>query len=495
MKKIGLFVCFAIMMANIVSAQNLKKYEGSMKLTEDILSLGKIFYDDLESSAGVLDEYIGSYQYYEDNYGGRIKQGLYKIKIKPYVFLGAHIEISGKYIDGKKDGKWTINHGRDNKIYESLIITFKNNELNGSFEFVDDFYYDNMLTTETKLVGTIKDSIIQGDMLITERRLKKSTNHPETQKIQGTIGLDGLPKGMWTLTITGDVDMNQRRFHHNGIVVALDEFDNSTGERNLIYTPLDNIKTTEAVNDIKDTLVYGKKAIVYNGKIAIETKDGNPEYNSKMSLWSYGNHRFVAIIPSEIEDITPEIKLQFEKWEYYYSQEEAIKFIKNKEKQLKEELSRKQKLEEQNRQDSIRQARLVYEHNQRESNNRFKEELIQYKRTEPVEKIKKSSVEGKDVIFQTKDKVFRGEFRKEYVKNDIGEPFDFDDHLNSSDLRYCLITTVLSNKSGDIVLIRFKEYKSGYFDGFVVYLIDKRDSKTDVYEVAKSALKKLPLEW
>ena len=45
------------------------------------------------------------------------------------------------------------------------------------------------------------------------------------------------------------------------------------------------------------------------------------------------------------------------------------------------------------------------------------------------------------------------------------------------------------------MLIRFKEYKNEYFDGFVVYLIDKRDGKADVYEVAKSALKKLPINW
>lgn len=492
MKRICLFVCFAVMMVNIVSAQNLKKYEGSMKLTEDILSLGKLFYDGLESSAGAWDEYIGSYQYYENNDGSRIKHGLYKIKIKPYLFLGAHIEISGKYIDGKKDGKWTINHGRDNKIYENLIITFKDDELNGRFEYVDNFYYDNILTTETKIVGTIKDSIIQGDMLITERRLKKSTNWPETQKIQGTIGSDGLPQGIWTLTITGDVDMKQRRFYRNGIVVAIDEYDNSTGERNLIYTPLDNIKTIEVVNDIKDTIVYEKKAIVYNGNIAMPQKDGKPEYNSTMSSFSYGHGRF--LIDSHLSEITLATKMQSEKWEYYYSQEEAIKYITEKENELK----RKQELKERNRQDSIREAKSLYAAKLRESNNRLKEELIKYKRTEPVDKIKKSSIKGNEIVFQTKDKVLRGEFRKEYVKNDMGEPFDFDNLGSIRGYRNFdaeAITTVLSNKSGDIVLIRFKEYKNGYFDGFVVCLIDKRDSKADVYEVAKSALKGLPIEW
>lgn len=309
-------------------------------------------------------------------------------------------------------------------------------------------------------------------MLITERRLKKSTNWPETQKIQGTIGSDGLPQGIWTLTITGDVDMKQRRFYRNGIVVAIDEFDNSTGERNLIYTPLDNIKTIDAINDIKDTIVYEKKAIVYKGKIAMPKKDGKPEYNSTMSSFSYGHRRF--LIDSHISDITPATKMQSEKWEYYYSQEEAIKFITDKEKQLKEELSRKQKLEEKNRQDSIRkvQAKNMI------SNRNMDEELDRYARMVPDKKIKKSYIEGKEIVFQTKSDVFRGEFKKEFLKNSNGEKYERLFWRNYK---------VLSNESCDIVLIKLNNNS--------IHLIDKRSGNAEVYEVTKSALKGLPIEW
>lgn len=495
MKRYGLFLCLAIMMANIVSAQALKKYEGGMKPTPDIIALGKIFYDN-------YDDYMGSYQYYENNEGSRIKHGTYIISMKA---LWNIVEISGEYNDGEKSGKWTINDyfeystlGVKKRLLErSLVISFKNNELNGAFEYVKYNHRNEnntyKLSTKKNVKGALKDGMIQGKLMITSQNLIKEdvdSNTPETQKFQGTLDANGLPTGIWTLSITGVVDMNQHRLYRKGVLVAADEYDDSTGERNMIFASMDNIKKMPNMDDIKDSLIYGSHAIVYGGQVAIE-KDYDARYyfssmmGSSMGRGSWGNKPLTDIIPLEIWKIAPTISQQYKKCNKYYSQKDAIVYIKGEDKRLEERLRSMAEIEEKNRQDSIRRAESMREYNIKEANNNLSRELYQYMLTQPVKNIKKSYVEGHEIVFQTKTEVFRGIFKKENVKNSMGEMYNG-------------AYNVLSNEPGDIYLLKFSHVVMMFDTAYPVedvYLIDKRNGSAVVYKLTESALKNLPLKW
>ena len=492
MKRYGLFLCLAIMMANIVSAQALKKYEGGMKPTPDIIALGKIF-------DYYFDDCMGSYQYYENDEGGRIKHGTYKISRKN-VFDNI-IEISGEYNNGEKSGKWTINNyseysmlGIKTKLLNrSLIVNYKNDELNGVFEYIDYDYDNNKyeLSRKTDIKGTLENGIICGKLTITDQRLKKENvnfNCPETQKFQGTIDADGLPTGIWTLSNTGVVNMNQRRLYRKGVLVAADEYDDSTGEINMIFASMDNIKKMPNMDEIKDSLIYGSHVIVYRGQVAMEKDNDSRDLFSSISSMgenSYGKKTLAAIIRWDIEKIAPTIADQFTKWDKYYSQTYARKYIKNENKKLEQRLRQMAEDEERNRQDSIARAESMRRYNIIDANNNLSGELYQYMLTQPVKNIKKSYVEGNEIVFQTKTDVFRGIFKKENVKNSMGEMYNG-------------AYKVLSNESGDIYLLKFSHVVMMFDTAYPVedvYLIDKRNGSAVVYKLTESALKNLPLKW
>ena len=206
---------------------------------------------------------------------------------------------------------------------------------------------------------------------------------------------------------------------------------------------------------------------------------------SSMGENSYGKKTLAAIIRWDIEKIAPTIADQFTKWDKYYSQTYARKYIKNENKKLEQRLRQMAEDEERNRQDSIARAESMRRYNIIVANNNLSGELYQYMLTQPVKNIKKSYVEGNEIVFQTKTDVFRGIFKKENVKNSMGEMYNG-------------AYKVLSNESGDIYLLKFSHVVMMFDTAYPVedvYLIDKRNGSAVVYKLTESALKNLPLKW
>lgn len=144
-------------------------------------------------------------------------------------------------------------------------------------------------------------------------------------------------------------------------------------------------------------------------------------------------------------------------------------------KKIKEIQEKKRKERERFVQDSIRDRQRMIER----ANRDIDYEFYNYTSYIPakIKIIKKSYMEGSDVVFKTKSEVFRGEFKKEYMKNSMGEIYQGE-------------YNVLSNKTGDIMLVKFI-----WSAEVVVCLIDKRADKVETYKVMPSALKGLPLIW
>lgn len=474
MKKFGLFICFAIMMANTVSAQALKTYEGAMKLPSELEYLRGIF-------SSCYNEYNckGSYHYYDGTDGERVKHGDFSfVSVSDGRYQ--HFGVTGQYKHGKMNGEWIAarlnNRGEVilpswGKHYKSMfLINYKEGAISGRYEFIGSSDAGLYITQYT---GNIVNGIIQGTVsvrkLMTDHSITDNTL-ADTCTMTGEVGTDGMPMGVWTVTDKGDIDKIQRRFFHNGALVAIDEMDNSTGERKLCYCAFEGLKKAPKMEEIKDSIAGMDSYIVYNGHSAIKVKDDNLKYNSNLGRYSLGNNRINVVVPEEIKQLSKSVNKQTEMWNYVYS-EIKVKEIKEKE--------RKRFI-----QDSIdNRERMV-----RRANMDIDAELQRYMDSTPKKTIKKSSMEGSDVVFKTKSEVFRGEFNKEYMLNSMGEVYQVENIYQKYN--------VLANKTGDIVLIKFikRDLKTDRSVN-VVYLVDKRASEVEVYEVMPSALNGLPLKW
>lgn len=460
MKRIVLFVCIAIMMANIVSAQNLKKYEGEIRYPSDLKVLSDFMGDYMDSKT-----LFGSYDYYENSDGERIKHGNFQLIYKNGNGVNCRV-LRGEYSNGLRSGQWIIKDSIARKEYikvhrlGTLKITYKNDIINGPCE------YHNMYLKGSFSYSTIKcnfnNGIIVGE--VTVRHCKESDT-TKVREYKGPVSNDGLLHGLWTITDKGGLEMLQKRLYYKGGLVCVEESDFSTGEKYMCYSAFEGMTKTPNINEIKDTIVNGLNCIMWNDKIAAKTSD-YANYNSKMTNTMMGD----VVFKSFQYSLYSTLENQRQSWGYKYSEQELVRIRKERELFV---------------QDSIRKEQQLREQQIKKANANLSEELFGYIRAQTDKKIKKSSVEGNIIVFQAQPDVFRGEFKEEYMKNSMGETYKND---NQKLLRYK--TKVLSNNEGDVILLMFEKDSKN-----IMYLIHKNGQKTVIYEVTKSALKGLPIEW
>lgn len=460
MKRICLFVCFAIMMANIVGAQNLKKYEGEIRYPSDLKVLSYFIGDYMDGKT-----LYGSYYYYENQDGERIKNGNFQLIYKNGNGVNFRV-LRGEYSNGLKSGQWIIKDSIARKEYikvhrlGTLKITYKNDIINGPCEYHNKYLKGSFSYSTIKC--NFNNGIIVGE--VTVRHCKESDT-TKVREYKGSVSNDGLLHGLWTIKDKGGLEMLQKRLYYKGGLVSVEESDFSTGDKYMCYSAFDGMTKTPDINAIKDTIVNGLNCIMWNGKIAVKTA-GYADYNSKMTNTRMGD----VVFESFQYSLYSTLENQRQSWGYRYSEQELVRIRKERELFV---------------QDSIRKEQQLREQQLKEANANLSEELLGYISVQTDKKIKKSSVEGNNIVFQAQPEAISGEFKEEYMKNSMGETY-----INENQRLSRYKTKVLSNKKGNVILLKFEKDSKN-----IVYLIHKNGQKSDVFEVTKSALKGLPIEW
>lgn len=463
MKRLSLLLCLTIITC-IVSAQNTKSYKGQMKVPSDLLFLEKIYSLPYDRQGEAL------YKYYEDADGTRVKHGSFRFNI----FGGAsNIFVIGNYVNGKKDGVWTIYRysGLDSGFYDienpvlddqclSLIINYKSDSIYGKYKYAKIEDYREIINS-----GNIINGQIQGRVIFEIGGYKMTFE----------VGADGMPAGIWTITANDEgIEKIQRRFFHKGALVAIDEFDNSTGERILKYCAFEGLNQAPNMDRIKDSITDKNFYIIYDGHIAIRMLDERKTVAVNNLLKSFMLDQPTSfIIPSELDVLADNLKLneQKTKWSYVYSENQF-----NEQKRL-EQLERKR---------FVHDSLLIIKKHQKEIKiaNReftsFLEDISSHyitgnKILNIDGKIEKcTNINGKITFIINKEKI-GGKFSKEYVKTSVDEVY-----IQSS------IVEVLSTEDGLILICKY-HYDSHYNPTNVVLLIIKEGPKKGVYEITASA--------
>jgi len=491
---------FAIMVASVAQAQQIKTYEGAMNLPSELKVLGELY--DVSSNDIHCQ---GSYQYYENPDGDRIKHDSFNfLSIK----IGyPDILIDGRYSHGKKDGRWTIRainkNGEMVKPHMGIAynqhcggftINYKNDSLSGDYLLIgtsDGGIY------ETQYSGKIVNGRIQGKvsfkktMTLSFGSVKDNSLANECE-MTGEIGSDGMPTGIWTVSDKGGIEKVQRRYFHNGVLVAIDEMDNSTGERTLCYCAFDGLKKVPNMQEIKDSVSGNDIYIIYNGQVAIKTKDDKSiDYNSHLGRYSMGDYAVSLAVPLSLMKLSKVIETQVVGWAYVYS-----------EKKIKEIQEQKRKERELFVKDSIRQAenaqneRKWKEKAANEKFDRFWEGFMEkhlgsiygmYTIINTNGKIKKcEQINDVTSFIISKNETLRGHFAKQNVKTNAGNTYQPSDEN----------ATILENDEHTMIVFIYKYGKTN----FSFLIVKDKDQHLDrygrikaVYEIKDSALKCLNL--
>ena len=270
MKKYLVFVLVSLVSINAF-AQNIKYYEGAMRIPRDIMPLCQN--DDVEE--GNNGEYThGKYAYYNNADGDRVWHGEFRIMSKKSSEKDIPVVITGRYNHGKKTGKWVISYegNVDTDYNYRLEVEFKDDRLNGPY-------------TRTIFDDKVKDvcsgTVIEG--LIIGKVTEKQSGFFDME-IVGEVGKDGLPKGIWTVTQESNMGIVQRRLYRNGALVYVEETDNSTGERTLYYCAFEGQTRAPKASEIRDTIIDEYDCIVYNGHIARRAFDLGLDIDSRLEI-------------------------------------------------------------------------------------------------------------------------------------------------------------------------------------------------------------------
>lgn len=122
MKRTILLALLSALLAGTAVAQDIRKYEGEMKLPPDLYLL-----KDFNPRSNKI---IGSYSYYENADEDRIRHGDFMLTFVTPTF---NRELKGRYADGKKTGTWTV---RD---VHTKNVTGYTRHMEATFSFADDF--------------------------------------------------------------------------------------------------------------------------------------------------------------------------------------------------------------------------------------------------------------------------------------------------------------------------------------------------------------------
>lgn len=311
MKKQCLILCF-IILSSIVSAQNIKRYEGKMKMPVDLAQFKGVVtetkHSDLTDITG-----DGYYDYYENDDEDRVKHG------KFYLNFPSRYKINGTYKHGKKDGQWTFESNKEDvNIFLRIIslkVTYKYDILNGPCILVCKFDMGDVYPLCT-ISCVFKNGIITGEASVVNEVSSLSVNNGNQiiSECKGIIDENGLLDGIWNIHDKGGIEITRKQFYYKGTLIYVEEKDFSTGEKTVCYSAFNNLKKAPDIDKIRDTVVLGKKGIVYNGKIAI--KDRHIDYPS--NVYSYPQI-IIDAFPKTVKN-SDLIKQQRENWGYAFSQ-------------------------------------------------------------------------------------------------------------------------------------------------------------------------------
>lgn len=486
------------MVASVAQAQQIKTYEGALNLPSDLKPLGELY-----SVSSNVSHSHGSYQYYENADGDRIKHGSFR-------FLSTQIHypdvlIEGRYSHGKKDGKWTIQriNNKGEMVKPHLGTTYNHHCGGFTINYKNDFLSGDYLMIgvsdggiyETHYSGNIVNGRIQG--IISFKKTKTTSIKDNTLagecEMSGEIGGDGMPTGVWTVSDKDGIEKVQRRFFRNGALIAIDEMDNSTGERTLCYCAFDGLKKVPKMEEIRDSVSENDSFIIYNGQIAIKIRDDkNIAYNSHLGRYSMGDNGVCVAIPESLLKLSETIKKQVDSWNYVYSEKEMKKRVQAEIERKNAEIKKAQQAKE-------------YEENLAESNKRFSKKLLEYinngatiietssqkgigmlsfnvKKKTKLE-IKRASDDGggRITLWVNDNLKYSGEFRKEYLINDMRETYSDPEFTE----QYKIKAYSTSSWYGSMIIFSFVK-DSVYHVYFV---------KDDIiYEFEDSAIKMLKLD-
>ena len=320
MKKVFLLICF-VLVTDLITGQNIKRYEGRMMIPSDLDLIKEVVI-----IYGIGDAGNGYYDYYEDSEENRVKHGKFYLKVNGY-------DINGAYSHGKKVGQWTVIHPVKNGfVFNKLKITYKDDVLWGPCEYIN--------TQDGLGIGTITCNFINGKLtgdasffVKHDVSLFSSEIKEITSECCGNIDKDGLLQGIWVVHDKGGIERKQKRFYYKGALVYVEEQDFSTGEKTICFSSFNDLKKAPIVEKIKDTMINGKDGIVYEGHIAVRTNTYNystsPKVKSEplyiigglpkgMALsnqgesWKYAYKEFVKRNLTQIQDVNQEIIVEQE---------------------------------------------------------------------------------------------------------------------------------------------------------------------------------------
>lgn len=471
MRKLLILVCFASL-ANIIIAQNIKRYEGEMKLPSDLNQFKGILHQKYDKDYPYPIGGTGYYDYYEDSDGTRIKHGKFFLESGGNYGIHGPNVISGTYSHGKKVGQWTFEPPKDKDkgyikhLYSSLKITFKDDIFCGPCEFIEDRddYKVNILCNFNNGIITGKASVVH--------KYEASI----TKECHGDINEEGLLHGIWNFSSKGGIEITQKRLYYKGALVYAEEFDFSTGEKTICYTAYDNLNEIPDLEKIKDTILNGGQyGIVYCDQFAIKTTNTtNISFKSKIDCSPY----FIWTFPESMTKSEP-LKNQCDNWDKaFFSQKEYEKQQTDIYKKRQERIA-----------DSINEAQARAERERFESRislhnyiNEFaaKHVLVsgnEFRTITPCNtdgRIKKCSNTNGEITFIIGKETVKGKFSTDYVKTDAGETFNpFPERLSSTE---------------DGKMLLYKYQVPGCY-GKCVFLIVKDGPLKGVYELSSSAQK------
>ena len=461
MKKAFLLMCFAIV-ANMLTGQSIKRYEGLMKYPSDLSQL-----KDVVKIYGIGNGGNGYYDYYVDSEENRVKHGKFYLNVNGY-------DINGSYSHGKKEGQWTFVHPSEKTYiktyYNNLKITYKDDILCGPCEYITRAS-DGWPATVT-ISCNFNNGILTGEASV----LYEFDSYSITSDCRGKIDNNGLLHGIWTISNKGGIEITQKRIYYKGSLVYVEEQDFSTGEKTICYTAFEDLKKAPSLETIRDTIVNGWDGIVYNGQIAIKT-----------SSYEYKNPSHVKCSVLSIIDDFPDsmeyselLSQQRESWTKAYSQYEY-------ESAVKAQRLKRQKQKE----DSIRNANNLHLREKEKAYHAFVNYLAEIRNNhiKVIENYngsyttvyvttcntngtirKCNSVDGV-TTFKIGKETVEGVFSKDFVKTDAGETFSPQPPIE-----------LLSNEDGSMLI-----YQYGSDRNKCVLLIIKTGTNKGIYTLSSSA--------
>ncbi len=343
--------------------------------------------------------------------------------------------------------------------------------------------------------GAFKDGLITGK-IISKTSASTFTQAVADTKLEsvmeGVVGANGLPEGVWTVTSTGEIPLIQKRYFRNGRLICIEERDESTGERNLCYCVFDGLNKAPDLSLIRDTIVDGREGVVYKGQLAMLVEDDSEiHYNSKMEKHMLGHYGASAAIPEHLRALDSTVRKQAESWDYTYSIK-AFKDYLAKIERIKQE-----------KEDSIRREQILIESEKRNAeflaNRRYgvywDEFLRGHIRNIGYGMSKVTNTDGKIIkceqndretsFYISKKKKLSGHFTKENVLTTAGNVYHHEntDYAFFENDEHTMIVFV--SKQAAFLIVKEEDEVSGNFV--------KRGNVKSVYEIKDSALNCLEL--